>query len=181
MAAIELRDPEVARAFLTQGLWLPRVAPAAAATVRPALEQALQIVAAGIPLPPIGFAADLGHIVFELGREARPGRDLGGVTGLPAGLFRRYEDHVLGKFYADWTFDRAGDVLRHLSGRNRRRGLAFVVGQFLDRGGADGAVLSPAAVKALLDLAPDEVLARGWASLDRDGLLPQLADCYESL
>src|SRR5947209_16254404 len=133
MSLLELRDLDAARAFLGQGLWLQRVVPPSAATVRPALEHALEIVAGGHSLPPVGFVGDLGTIVFEFGRDAasgRPGRDLSGVAGLPAGLMRRYEDLVLGKFYTDWTFDRAGDVLRHLGGRDRHRGLAFLVGQF---------------------------------------------------
>jgi len=183
MSPIELRDLDAARAFLGQGLWLQRVVPPSAATVRPALQQALEIVAGGHSLPPVGFVGDLGTILFEMGRESagRPGRDLGGVAGLPAGLMRRYEDLVLGKFYTDWTFDRAGDVLRHLAGRDRHRGLAFVVGQFQERSGADGVVLSPAVIKALLEAPPEEVLGRAWEQLTRDGVTPLLVKLYESL
>src|SRR5438034_1637636 len=183
MSLIELRDLDSARAFLGQGLWLQRVVPPSAATVRPALEQALEIVAGGQSLPPVGFVGDLGAIVFELGRDStgRPGRDLAGVAGLPAGLMRRYEDLVLGKFYTDWTFDRAGDVLRHLAGRDRHRGLAFVVGQFQERSGADGVVLSPAVIKALLESPPEEVLGRAWEQLTRDGAAPLLVKLYVSL
>src|SRR5262249_36694255 len=80
MSLIELRDLDAARAFLGQGLWLQRVVPPSAATVRPTLEQALEIIASGYSLPPVGFVGDLGAIVFEIGRETsgRPGRDLGG-------------------------------------------------------------------------------------------------------
>jgi vWA domain found in the FtsH ternary systems/N-terminal helical region fused to the FtsH ternary system vWA domain len=183
MSLIEIRDLDAARAFLGQGLWLHRVVAPSAATVRPALEQALEIVAGGHSLPPVGFIGDLCTIVFEIGRESagRPGRDLGSVSGLPAGLVRRYEDLVLGKFYTDWTFDRAADVLRHLAGRDRRRGLAFVVGQFQERSGADGVVLSPAVIKTLLEAPPEEVLGRAWDQLTRDGVSPLLVKLYQSL
>jgi hypothetical protein len=106
---------------------------------------------------------------------------MGSIAGLPAGLMRRYEDLVLGKFYTDWTFDRAGDVLRHLAGRDRHRGLAFVVGQFQERGGGNGVVLSPAVIKALLEAPPDEVLGRAWDQLTHDGVTPLLVQLYESL
>jgi len=184
MSLIELRDLDAARTFVGQGLWLQRVVPPSAATVRPALEQALEIVAGGHSLPPVGFVGDVGAIVFDFGRDsaaARPGRDLGGIPALPGGLMRRYEDLVLGKFYTDWTFDRAGDVLRHLAGRDRHRGLAFVVGQFQERGGADGVVLSPAVIKSLLEAPPEEVLGRAWDQLTRDGVTPLQIQLYESL
>src|SRR5438270_623657 len=48
----ELRDPDEARRFLFQGLWLQRSVPPAAATVRPTLERAWEIASAGHPLPP---------------------------------------------------------------------------------------------------------------------------------
>ena len=181
MTPIELRDPDVARTVLSQGLWFQRVVPPSAATVRPALERALEVVAAGQPLPPIGFVGDLGNVVFELGRDARGGHDLSGIVGLPPGLIRAYEDLVLGKFYTDWTFDRASDVLRHLGGRDRHRGLAFVISQFMERGAAEGIFLSPAVIKSLLETPPDEVLARGWGTLARDGLTPLVPRLYEGL
>jgi hypothetical protein len=184
MSLLELRDLEAARAFLGQGLWLQRVVPPSAATVRPTLERALEIVAGGHALPPVGFVGDLGAVVFDFGRESasgRPARDLSSVAGLPSGLMRRYEDLVLGKFYTDWTFDRAGDVLRHLNGRDRHRGLAFVVGQFQERSGSDGVLLSPAVIKSLLEAPPEEVLGRAWGQLTRGGLTPLLVKLYESL
>ena len=49
-------------------------------------------------------------------------------------LVRTYEDHVLGKIYADWTFSRASDALRHYAkGRDQARGLAYFLNQFRER------------------------------------------------
>src|SRR4051794_23728679 len=99
----EVRDLEEARRFLLQGLWLQRVLPPSAATIRPALEWALEAASGGQPLPPLGFVADLGQMAFGLDQEARVSREGIVVPGLPSGLARTYEDHVLGKLDADWT------------------------------------------------------------------------------
>src|SRR5258705_11690614 len=107
MTSLELRDRKQARRYLAHGLWLQRVQPVSAATVRPALEWALELAANGHPLPPVGFVADVGHTAFGPDAEVRAGRETAAGGGLPAGLARTYEDYVLSKFYADWTFDRA--------------------------------------------------------------------------
>src|SRR5579864_2646673 len=101
MNTYEIRDLEEVRTFLFQGLWLQRVVAPAAETVRPALEWALQVLARGWPLPPIGFVADLGHVAFGMDWESKAARSKVAVPGLPAHLMPTYEDHVLGKVYAD--------------------------------------------------------------------------------
>src|SRR5438874_277445 len=114
----ELRDSDEARRFLAQGLWWQRVLPPSAGMVRQVLEWALEAASAGQPLPPVGFVADLGHVAFGLDWELRPGREPPAVPGLPINLVRTYEDHVLGKVYADWTFQRGSDALRRYEGRD---------------------------------------------------------------
>src|SRR5690242_20447693 len=131
LTTIELRDLDAARKYLVEGLWLQRLVPPAAATVRPALEWALEIASAGQALPPIGFVADVGHAAFQLDELRTPRRERA-IPGWPSGLARTYEDHVLGKLYADWTFARAADALRSYQGRDRARGLAFLLNQFRD-------------------------------------------------
>jgi hypothetical protein len=181
----ELRDLDEARLFLAQGLWLQRVLAPSAATVRPALRWALEIASAGHPLPPVGFVADLGHAALGADWEAKSGREAVPLPGLPPGLTRTYEDYVLGKLYADWTFARASDVLRRFQGeereRDQARGLDFVLNQFRTRADFAGVEMSPGAIKALLEASPQEALAEGWDSLSRDGLLPLLGELYESL
>ena len=132
MSIHELRDLGEARRFLLQGLWWQRVAPPTAATVRPALEWALQAASGGQALPPLGFLADLGQAAFGARAAARLGRSAV-VPGLPINVVRTYEDHVLGKFYADESFGRAADALRRTEGRDRTRGLAFVLDRFHER------------------------------------------------
>jgi hypothetical protein len=181
MSTIELRDQEQARRFLLHGLWLQRVLPVTPASVAPALEWALEVAANGHPLPPVGFVADLGHTAFAPEADARTNREPAAGLGLPAGLARTYEDYVLGRLYADWTFERASDALRHYEGRQRARGLAYLIDRIQDRAGFRGVHFSPAVIKGLQKESPEKLLAAGWESLQRDGLLPLLPELYEAL
>lgn len=182
MNVVILRDPDEAQRFLLQGLWLQRAVSPTAPTVRPALEWALEIAAGGQPLPPVGVVADLGHAAYGADRDARAPREPLAVPGLPPALMRTYEDHVLGKVYADWSFERAGDAMRRFHGsRDRARGLAYVVKQFRDRAGYGGVELSPGIIRTLLEGQPDDLLRRGWESLSAHGPMPLLVDLYETL
>ncbi len=167
MSTYELRDLDEARRFLLQGLWWQRATAAAPATVRPALEWALQTASGGQALPPLGFLADLGHAAFGTDGAARPAV---AAPALPINLVRTYEDHVLGKLYADWTFGRAADALRRYEGRDRARGLAFVFDRFRERSGFAGVHFSPGVLKGLMELTPEEALRQGWESLRQDGV-----------
>ncbi len=181
MSVSELRDLDQARLFLVQGLRLQQVLPPAPSSVGRVLEWALEIASAGQPLPPVGFVADLGHSAFGLDQGARRGAREPKGPGLPPALARSYEDHVLGKAYADATFERAADALRRYQGRDRARGLAFVISQFRERAGFGGVHLSPGVIKTLQRESPERVLAEGEESLTRDGPLPLLLDLYEHL
>jgi hypothetical protein len=180
-AMYELRDSDEARRFLLQGLWWQRVVPPRPAGVREALEWALEITSADHPLPPLGFLADVGHVAFGQDLDASSDRDALAVPALPITLLRTYEDHVLGKLYADWTFGRAGDALRRYKGRDRARSLAFLVRQFTQRSGFQGVRLRPGIIKSLLDGSPEEAHAQGFESLARDGLQDALVPQYEML
>jgi len=181
MSTRELRDGEQARRFLVEGLWLQRVTPPAPAAVPAVLRWALEAASAGQPLPPLGFIADLGHVALGQDHGLLTARDPLGGVGLPAGLARTYEDHVLGKLYADWHFERAADALRRYQGRDQDRGIAFLLNQYRERAGLPGVLLSPAIVRGLRERPPEEVLALGWDTLTREGVLPLLPELYEGL
>jgi hypothetical protein len=177
-----VRDPEVARRFVLQGLWWQRVLPPRPATVRTVLEWAMEAASGGQPLPPIGFLADLGHVALGQDQEDHGRREALAVPALPINLLRTYEDHVLGKFYADWTFGRASDAIRGYKGtRDQARGLAFLLKQFGERSKFPGVELSPGVIKAALETPPEEIHNEGWESLRQDGADPQLVSLYESL
>src|SRR5262245_25373527 len=182
MNRYEIRDQDDVRAFLLQGLWLQRALAPGPATVRPALEWALEIVSQGNPLPPVGLVADLGHVAFGTDWDSRSTRQKVTVPNLPPNLLSTYEDHVLGKIYADWSFSTAGDALRrYREGRDRARGLAFVVSQLCNRAGFSGVDFSPGIITSLLTESPDDILRLGFESLQKDGLHPFLSALYDSL
>jgi hypothetical protein len=181
MEAIELRDLELARRYVVEGLWLQRVLKSSAATVRPVLEWAMEVASNGHPLPPIGFIADVAHIALGADTERRI-KALPHVPDWPAEVsLSSYEDQVLGKFYADWMFERAGDALRKYQGKDRIKGLAYALNQIRDRAGIGGVMLPPAVIRGLLATNPDEVLAAGWDGLMRDGPLDVQIRLYREL
>ena len=107
MPPVELRDLDIARQFVLQGLVLQRVAAANAKSIQAALQWSLEIAASGHPLPPVGFVADLGHILMGGDGGTRMAGNAHVASALPGGLVRAYEDFVLGKFFAD-GFSRYG-------------------------------------------------------------------------
>ncbi len=175
----ELRDPGEARRFLLQGLWFQCVLPPAAAGVRPALALALEMSAAGYPLLPVGCIADVGNAAVNVNSHTT--RALIPLPGVPANLLRTYEDHVLGKLYADWTFARASDALRSYEGRDRIRGLVFLLGRFCERAGLPGVEMSPSIIKSIAEIPADQALVEGWEMLARDGPHSLLLELYAEL
>src|SRR5580700_11012068 len=129
MAPIILRDPDAARQFLLQGLWLQKAVHPSAASATNALTWSLVIADAGQPLPPTGFVADLGHLALGKDRAIRTNKETLTVPGWPSRLARTDVDHVLGKLYADWTFERAGDALKRIETAKQPLGLAYIVKQ----------------------------------------------------
>jgi hypothetical protein len=180
----ELRDPERARRFVQQGLWWQRVTPPTASGVREMLEWARTLISSGQPLPPLGFVADVGHAALGHDFAERGPRDALLPPGLDINLVRTYEDHVLGKLYADWTFTRAGEALRqpiYQSERNRARGLAFLLTKMREHAGYGGVEISPGVLQSAADAPPEELLRQGWESLRQDGPMLDLVSLYQSL
>ncbi len=180
MSRYHLRDSEEARRFLLQGLWWQRVLPPRPGTVPSILQWALEIASSGQDVPPMGFLADLGHLAFGQDQDAPSAGEVPPPL-LPISLLRTYEDHVLGKLYADWTFGRASDALRRYKGRDRARGLAFLFRRFAERCAFQGVRLSPGVLKSALEASPDDIHTQGWESLGREGLQAALTPQYEML
>ncbi len=180
MEVYELRDLDAAKRFIVEGLWLQRAVKPTAATVRPALEWAMEVASGGHPLPPVGFVADIGSVAFGADAEHRH-KEAQQIPGWPPTLARTYEDHVLGKLYADWMFERAGDALRKYQGKDRTKGVAYVINQIRDRANFGGVMLPPAVIRGLLTSNPDDVINQGWDSLMRDGASDIQVKLYEEL
>jgi hypothetical protein len=180
MELVELRNLDEAREYILQGLWLQRVVPPTANMVRTALEWSLEIASGGQPLPPVGFVADLGNFAFGLDR-GRQAKEHPEVPGWPHSLARSYEDHLLGKVYSDWSFERATDALRRYTGRDQAKGLAYVVRQVRERARLGGVELSPAVLRGMIPIPGEELLAQGYSSLIDKGPVPLLVRQYEAL
>ena len=178
MILAELHEHDAARRFVLQGFCRQSVLPPSNETAKAVLEWGLEIVAAGDPLPPLGVVADLGHLAF--GTTLSAPHPSPPVPGWPAALTRAYEDAVLGKLYVDSSFERGAAGLVRYQGRDRARGLAFLVNAFRERAGFGGALLSPAVIKALL-LRPEEVLSLAWNTFDPNGMLPLIPRMYEEI
>lgn len=176
----EVRDSDAARRYVLHGLWMQRVVPTRAATVRPALSWAFELAGSGEPLPPVGFIADVGHLAFDAEAQAHA-MQTQGIPGWPAGLARSYEDQVLGKLYVDSSFERASAALSRYQGRDRVRGFAYLLTQLRQRAGFGGVLLSPSVIKPLLERPPAEVLSEAWESLGQDGHSSLLPELYESV
>lgn len=189
MEPIELRDLDAARKYVVEGLWLQGAVKPAARTVRESLEWAMEVASSGHPLPPTGLIADIGHIAFGADAEHRVKEPLH-VPGWPPSLGRQYEDYVLGRLYADWSFERAGDALRKYKDRDRTKGLAYIVNQVRERAVGQsgrpqqpedllGVLLPPAVIRGLLTANPDEILVSAWDNLIKEGPSPVLVRMYE--
>ncbi|MGE3821729.1 MAG: hypothetical protein AB7I30_20140 [Isosphaeraceae bacterium] len=180
VTTLELRDPAEARRFLSQAVWLRSLASPNPRSAGVALRWAIELASRGEPIPPIGVIADLGHLLLDRGGSTRAGHEFPAIPGWPSGLTRRYEDLVLGKLDADPTIARASDALARYRGRDRDRGLAFVIDRIRVRANHGGILLSPAALKSALE-SPQDLLAAGWESLATDGVVAALPALYERL
>jgi hypothetical protein len=176
----EIRDPVDARRHVLQSLWLARISPPTKKNVEQTLRWARQILRDGSPLPPIGFVADMGNIALGAIRDHTHSEDIK-IPGLDKILTRKYEDYVLGKLYADMSFERGSEALMRYQGEDRVRGLAFLAHQVRERCGFGGVVLSPAVLKNIEGEDIEEVLSEGWHSIEQEGLLPQLIFDLEEL
>jgi hypothetical protein len=178
-----IRDSFEARRLLVQGLWwMQRLRPDAN-NVRRVLTWAKEAASVGQGLPPLGFIGDVGHMLLDEEAGLRTTREPLQVPNLPINVVRTYEDHVLGKLDADFTFARAMDALRrdYAKGREQARGLAYFLGQFRERARYDGIEIGLGVINGLLEIPPDEVLTEGWESMRQEGPHPLLAELYGSL
>jgi hypothetical protein len=146
----ELRDSNLAKAFVLQSLLQARLAARGSPAALAALRVAQELTAAGAPLLPLGFIADVVHLV-TLSEDATPppARDR------HFDWLDRYEDLVLGKLYADSSFERAAAALGRYQGREHDQAIAFIIEQIRQRSGLDGISLSPAILRALVKLPAD--------------------------
>lgn len=176
---IELRDPAELRLWVAQGLCLARVIPPWAAKTSEIFVWAQALASEGESLPPFGFLADLGHLAFRTTAPATV--PFQSISNAPTALLRRYEDYALGKLLADTNFERAVDALRQYTGADRSRGLLYLVRQMRAHLEIPGAVVSPAALKAVAQTNAETLLNDGYESIAQEGALPTLTEMLDEI
>lgn len=141
----------------------------------------MEIVSEGSPLPCLGLVMDIGIIAtnqnvvsFENSFESEIDRDVV--------LKRQYEDYIVGKLFADFSFERAGTSLSKYEGRDHFRAIAYMVNQIRERADLSGAILSLAVIKSLSELDSGEVVEMAVGSVVENGWSPSIAeDLKESI
>ena len=186
MAALEIRDPELARRHVLAGLWLSRNCAPAPQTAPRALDLLLALASEGHCVPPVGFLTDVAALVFGT-HDAPPAISARELPGVEPGLVRRYEDYCLGKLYSDLAFERGSDALLRYPEEDRGRGLCYLVERLLWQTGFEGVTLNPAAIRSLRELPGEELLRQAWQTLAESGLgegpagqLSALIDCIKN-
>ncbi|MDG1872287.1 MAG: hypothetical protein P8J27_00140 [Mariniblastus sp.] len=157
MSIYDLRDPEKARRYVLEGLLFSAATSITENTVHDSLSWAMEIVSEGTPLPCLGLVADIGLIATGQNSAASK-NDFDAQIQLDRVLIRQYEDYVLGKIFADSSFERASEALAKYEARDRRRAVAFIIKQICDRSEVGGAMLSLAVLKRLTEIPPAEVI-----------------------
>lgn len=180
MSSYDLRDPDEARQYLLEGLLYSFAAPLNADSVKHSLSWAMEIVSQGDPLPCLGLVADIGLIATHQNVSDFKNEFDNEVAHDPA-TKRQYEDYVLGKMFADYSFEQASDALAKYEARDHRRAVAYLVSRVCDRTNIDGAILSLAVVKSLLDLPPEEVIERAVNQVRDNGRLEYLSDDFKAM
>ncbi|MCR9201544.1 MAG: hypothetical protein NXI04_23115 [Planctomycetaceae bacterium] len=177
--ATELRDSDQARTWLMQGVWLQRLAPVNVESVGAPLACALALAATDEPIPPLGFIADVIRLVES---SAAAERDRARhSSSLNLQTVRAYEDYVLGKLYADASFERASVAICGYEAADRIRAIAWLLARICERCGLDAVLISPSAARSLQSMVAEDLLEQGAASLEADGLLELLSGGYEQL
>lgn len=177
--ATELRDSDQARTWLMQGVWLQRLGPINVESIADPLACALALAATDEPIAPLGFIADVIRLVD--GSTASERERSRQEAGLNQQTVRAYEDYVLGKLYADASFERASNAICRYEAADRIRAIAWLLARMCERTGFEAVIISPAAARSLQGMVAEDVLAQGAASLQSDGLMDQLATGYERL
>ena len=175
----ELRDSELARTWLMQGVCLQRLPPVNLESVGDPLACALALAASDEPIPPLGFIADVIRLVESSAavERDRPRH----ASELDLQTVRAYEDCVLGKLYADASFERASVAICGYEAADRIRATAWLLARIGERCGLDAVLISPSAARSLQGMVAEELLEQGAASLESDGLLELLSSGYEQL
>ena len=179
MPSIELRDSDSARTYLTQGIWLQRLVATTTESIAQPLQCVMALATADDVIPPAGFVADVIRLILSDVPSSSERNDF--QNGLSPQHVRSYEDYVLGKLYADASFERASIAICRYEESDRIRAVAWLIGRLCERIRFEGVIISPAVARSLQGLPPEDVLTLGSDSLQADGVMELLASAYDEL
>lgn len=169
----EIRDSDLARALVLESLATTRLAQRGSATWQQGVRVALEVASHGAPLLPVGFLADLAHVLTAPVEEL-PAAPTLGMSTQPAWV-QRYEDYVLGKLFADSSLERAASAVLRYQGREQDQAIAFVGEQIRQRAQLPGIVLSPGVLRLLAQM-PIERLVE---TVSQTPAAPEVADLQD--
>jgi len=174
---VELRDSDEVRRYVLQGLRLRQPGSNPNDDITTALRWLLELANADDVIPPACFVADVGRLINAKDGSFTRQRV---ANALPADLTRAYEDYVLGKLYADATFERGSASVCRYTAKDQARGTAWLVSRFRDRADIPGIRSSPNVIRAMAKT-PVEELQTETAELMQEGLDPLLLDHLTTL
>lgn len=144
----EIRDPEQAQAFLYESFLGARLAEWTPLQFQKTMQCCAEILSEGNPIPVAGFVADI--LAMAAGATSVDSESLDhGFSGFGNALCAQYEDQVIGKLFADMSFERGIDALPRYEGRDQLRAASFLIHQITTRCKLNGFLLSPAVAKGL--------------------------------
>lgn len=176
----EISQLDKARLTLLQGLCRQTVPPYGIRAVRAALTWCDAVLAAGSPLPPAGFVADLGCTVLAGDVELSPQVCAIDSAVWPAAQRRCYDDYVVAKLYADPAFAKAVTAISGYTDDEKPRALAYLTGALQNCIGFGGMILPRQAVRELLAL-DDDSLSSQLSQASGQPMEAVLPELYEEL
>jgi hypothetical protein len=177
--SLELRNSHRAKTLVLQSLALARLAPRGSPAWLQGVRVAVELASSGAPLLAPGFLADVCHLLTAPAEAATLSR-----AGLPEAFAEQvqpYEDYVLGKLYADSTFERGAAAVARYKQREQDQAIAFVVDQFRQRADLGGISLSPGVLRGLQALPTEQLIAQTAAAYVEEEALPELFEHYAAL
>ncbi len=178
MRVLEIRDSELARNFLLQTLLCGHVRGDTSRFFKETLGIAYELASESRPVMPLGMLADIGQLA--LAKDASNSTTVLPFDALPRSLATLYEDQILGKFYADSSFERASGAVARYQNREQLQALAYLIHRLQSRAKLPAVLLNPSVIRNLQRLGTERLIESAEESRQR-GLLPEVTDLYEGI
>ena len=152
----EIRETEEARSLLLESFLTLRLTKPTSSTLQTTMVCCAEMLSEGNPIPLVGLVSDILQLV-DGATTSEVGNREADFSGLDHAMVCRYEDQVIGKLFADMSFERGVDAIKRYEGRDRVRASAYLVNQLANRCKLNGFVLSTAVAKSLISMKQDSL------------------------